>query len=235
MFGDFPKTRTRAPSTISSCACGSTSRKIRRSRAIFSPFAAWATALSPSALANVGDARLERIFARGWQTISLRFYECQRAERRDRRKTNYNVARLDRWQLREKRGSNYEVKNQHRGSGTRPVAPCACRSEANVREIQEPKNRSHIELRRIRAPLFGDRPQLSGIAQHINARREPNYESALGRNHHERAKRMRGSPLACQRFEFTIERRRHFQIAVVNREKIRDAFAFGCGVECSLW
>src|ERR1700686_3385784 len=106
MSGDFPKTRTRAPSTISSCACGSTLRKIRRSRAIFSPFVEWNTDLLHSALANVGDTRLERIFSRGRQTISLRFYECQRAERRHSWKADDHVARLDRRQLREQRSPN---------------------------------------------------------------------------------------------------------------------------------
>src|SRR6202021_4281690 len=44
-------------------------------------------------------------------------------------------------------------------------------------------------------------------------------------------KRMRSSTLARQCFELAIERGRHFQVAVVTCEKIRNAFPLRRGVE----
>src|ERR1700757_3569410 len=90
MSGDFPKTQTHAPSTISSCACESTSKKTRPSRGIFSLYAEWAIALSLSQSANISGAGFERIFARGCQTILLRFHEGQRAQRCDRWKAHHH-------------------------------------------------------------------------------------------------------------------------------------------------
>src|SRR6202040_1748449 len=161
MSGDFPKTRTRAPSTISSCACASTSKKTRPSRVTFLLCAGWAIALSLSPSANISGAGFERIFARGCQTILLRFDERKSAKRCHRWKAHHHVSRLNRRQLRDHRRANHEVKNEHGASGIRAVAPRANRREANVRKIQDRENRGGAKLRWARAPLLADRPKFS--------------------------------------------------------------------------